>query len=192
MLILDERIGIDSMLTIDYKHLEKNICDTIHEGQVKLGYAKECVRIYYFVASLESLLGVKVADEAEMDEILKEFQRQAKEELGNIDISHQGKRFCFAVPEQGVDYIYETYKENVFLKTLIEVLAKPDCQIEDIMKVFTAQSEHVVCEKMEAEFDYVIYYKEKELDEFRYCFSIGEMGAYYHRFTEDDYKSIME
>lgn len=179
-------------MKIDYKHLEKNICDTVHEGQVKLGYVKECVRIYYFLASLENLLGVKVKDEWEMAKVLQEFHKVRDPRLGELVISHEGKRFCFTIPEQGVTYIYESYKENVFLKHLMECLSDPNCQIEDIIKVFKEQSDSVICEKTEgAEFDYVLYFEDKEIDEFRYCFSIGQMGAYYHRFTEADYQSIL-
>lgn len=179
-------------MKIDYKHLEKNICDTVHEGQVKLGYVKECVRIYYFVASLENLLGVKVKDEWEMAQVLQEFHKEQDPRLGELVISHEGKRFCFAIPEQGVTYIYESYKENVFLKHLMECLSVPNCQIEDIIKVFKEQSDSVICEKTEgAEFDYVLYFEDKAIDEFRYCFSIGQMGAYYHRFTEADYQSVL-
>ncbi len=176
---------------MDYAHLEKNICDTIHEGQVKLGYADEMVRIYYFLSSLNGLLGTNAKSVEEMDGLLESFETFVAPRLGKVLVSHEGERYCFLVSREGVSYIYETYKENKFLKQLIAVLQNPTCTIEEIKTVFTEKSEDVIVEKTpEEEFDYVIYYKDTAIDEFYYCFSIGEMGAYYHRFTKYDYQSV--
>ncbi|MDO5291905.1 MAG: DUF3877 family protein [bacterium] len=176
---------------MNYKHLEKNICDNIHEGQVKLGYADEIVRIYYFIPSLNGLLDTNAASIEEMDEILSSFPAFVSERLGNVTVSHQGERYCFMVSREGVAYIYEHYKENEFLKQLISVLQTPNCTIETIKDVFLLKSSEVVVEKtVGQEFDYVIYYKDPAIDEFYYCFSIGEMGAYYHRFIKPDYQSV--
>lgn len=177
---------------MNYAHLEKNICDTIHEGQVKLGYADEMVRIYYFLQSLNGLLDTNAATVAEMDQMLESFEEFVSPRLGEVIVSHDKERYCFLVSREGVAYIYNNYKENKFLKQLIEVLANPFCKIEQIQKVFEAKSKDVVVEKTpEEEFDYVIYFKDPKVDEFYYCFSIGEMGAYYHRFTKYDYQSVI-
>lgn len=176
---------------MDYRHLEKNICDTIHEGQVKLGFVEESVRIYYMLGSLNGLLGTQAETPEEMEAVLADFSIFVKQHLGTVEISRDGVRFCFQVSREGVRYIHETYQENLFLQQLIVVLQNPACTIEDIQAVFLEKSDDVVCEKKtDEEFDYVIYYKDPSIDEFYYCFSIGQMGAYYHRFTEYDYKSV--
>ncbi len=165
--------------------------DTIHEGQVKIGYEKSSIQIYYNLSSLEALLGILVPSVKEMDVLMKVFQTQVKGSLGAVEITRQEERYCFFVPEEGTKYIFDTYEDNTFLKDLIETLQNKDCTIETILKVFKKQSPDVVCQKtQDAEFDYVIYYRDKSIDEFIYCFNIGEMGAYYHRFTEADYASV--
>ncbi len=177
---------------MDYGHLEKNICDTIHEGQVKLGFVEESIRIYYMLSSLNGLLGCEIEHPEQMEEALKEFPAFCKERLGEVQISRQGVRFCFQVSREGVCYIHASYQENTFLQELIKVLQTPGCQIEEIKETFEKKSKDMVCEKKtDEEFDYVIYYKDPSIDEFYYCFSIGEMGAYYHRFTEYDYKTVI-
>ncbi len=178
-------------MTPNWKHLQKNIMDTIHEGQVKIGYEPSAIQIYYTLSSLEGLLGIWVPSAKEMDVLMKVFESKVDHELGAIKITRDGERFCCTVPVEGTRYIHETYEDNTFLKELISVLQNPTCSIENILSVFRKQSPDVLCQKMQdAEFDYVISYRDKSIDEFMYCFSIGEMGAYYHRFTEADYESV--
>ena len=178
-------------MTPNWKHLKKNIMDTIHEGQVKIGYDKSGIQIYYNLSSLETLLGVWVPSEKEMDVLMKVFQAKLESSLGAVEITRQDDRYCFYVPEEGTKYIFDTYKENTFLKDLIATMQNKDCSIDAILKVFKKQSPDVVCQKTpDAEFDYVIFFKDKSIDEFIYCFNFGEMGAYYHRFTEADYASV--
>ena len=43
--------------TMDYSRLEKGIMDFIQEEQVKLGYRKEKIRLYYPLSSLKHFLG---------------------------------------------------------------------------------------------------------------------------------------
>ena len=73
----------------------------------------------------------------------------------------------------------------------MEVLKESTCSIEQILEVFKKRSPNVICEKaVDEEFDYVIYYENDSFDSFRYCFSLGEMGAFYHRFSEYDYQTV--
>lgn len=165
--------------------------DTIHEGQVKIGYEESSIQIYYTLFSLETLLGIWVPSAKEMDVLMKVFQTKITSTLGPVTITRDNDRFCFFVPKEGTKYIYESYEDNTFLKDLIAVLQIPNCTIENILSVFREQSPDVICQKMtDAEFDYVISYRDKSIDEFMYCFSIGEMGAYYHRFTEADFETV--
>ncbi len=178
-------------MTPNWKHLKKNIMDTIHEGQVKIGYEKSSIQIYYNFPSLEALLGVFVPSVREMDVLMKVFQEQIESSLGPVQITREEERYCFKIPEKGTQYVFDTYGENTFLKELIAVLQDKACTIDSILSVFRKQSPDVICQKtQDAEFDYVIYYKDKSIDEFTYCFNIGEMGAYYHRFIEADYASV--
>lgn len=174
-----------------YSILEKNVIDTIHEWQVKLGYTKEMMRIYYNRDSLEHLVGMEFDTNEEAKEFLIEWRESVVGRLGKIRLSNNGQRFCIAVPVEGIEYVYKYKQGNAFLVELMEVLKKPTVTIEDVVAVFKKQSNDVIVEKADHdEFDYVVYYKDNEDDKFRYCFSFGEMGAFYHRFLEYDYSTI--
>ena len=47
--------------------LLKNMTDQVKEAQLKLGYAKETVRLYYPVDSLNTILGSNAKDDQEID-----------------------------------------------------------------------------------------------------------------------------
>ena len=51
--------------------LLKNMTDQVKEAQLKLGYAKETVRLYYPVDSLNTILGSNAKDEQEMLTLLR-------------------------------------------------------------------------------------------------------------------------
>lgn len=176
----------------DYRRLEKNLCDSIHEIQVKLGFAKESIGLYYMKPSIQQLLGVGEVEQEEFLQLLKGFVEETSSRLGKIKITGSEGRYCFQIPVEGVCFIHQSYKENIFLKTLVEVVQAPGCTIEKVLKVFSLLSPDIICETPKgAEFDYVVYAADPTIDEYRYCFSISEMGAYYHRFTKEDYETVL-
>ncbi|WP_310604740.1 DUF3877 family protein [Anaerosporobacter sp.] len=173
-----------------YQLLEKNIIDTIHEWQVKLGYTEEMIRIYYNRDSLEHLVKLPLPTVVEAKAFLIEW-RETAEHFGKIRLSNKEERFCIGIPAEGTKYIYELKKRSTFLIDLMKILKESDCTIEHVMEVFKKQSEDIICEHVEGEeFDYVIYYADETMDAFRYCFSFGEMGAFYHRFSAYDFETI--
>ena len=76
--------------------LRKSIVDAIEEGQLKLGYREETIRLYYPLSSLCTLMHQSM-DAAEMTRALATFSEQVKGELGEIEVSRKGERFCLAV-----------------------------------------------------------------------------------------------
>ena len=173
-----------------YRLLENNVIDTIHEWQVKLGYTEEMIRIYYNRDSLEHLVKLQLPTVKEAKEFLITWRESVKNHLGEVHLSNKGERFCIGIPAEGTKYVHEQKKGSTFLRDLMEGLKDPSCTIEQILEVFKKQSPNVICEKVTGEeFDYVIYYDD-DVDSFRYCFSLGEMGAFYHRFLEYDYQTI--
>ena len=58
---------------MEYEVLIKNIIDQVKEAQIKLGYARETVRLYYPVASLNLMLGTNVKSGKEMVELLNQM-----------------------------------------------------------------------------------------------------------------------
>lgn len=72
--------------------LKKSMIDAIEEGQLKLGYRDETIRLYYPLESLCALTGKKL-DAAQMMRELEAFFTEDEAELGKIEISRRGDRF---------------------------------------------------------------------------------------------------
>lgn len=177
--------------------LIKNIVDQIKEAQIKLGYVKETVRLYYPLASLNRLLGTDIKTEKEMvkelknkDSIRNNYNQESLKKLGFK--AHKTKIEISVMPEY-VEYIHKNVENPKFLEDIIKLFQdNHDCDLKDICAVFEKYSNDYVCEKMpqNAEFDYGIYFKDEKIDEYCYCVK-REMGhTIYHRFTRDDYEQI--
>jgi hypothetical protein len=176
---------------MNYANLEKVICDTIKEEQIKIGYEKETIRLYYPMSSLAHILGKEITDAQELDVILKDFVTTTDEKLGKIEITHVGERYCLIVPAVGVQYVHETYADNPFLVAFIEAVRKHDCSLNTLLEVFHSFSDHVQCDKSSNdEFDYVIYFNDNLLDNYRYCIKFEGGHTIYHRFSIEDYDNL--
>ena len=57
----------------EYQKLEQNLIDLIKEEQMKLGYQKETIRLYYPVDSLLRLLGKELSIEKLQQEQLQQL-----------------------------------------------------------------------------------------------------------------------
>jgi hypothetical protein len=175
----------------DFKTLENNIIDVIKEEQIKLGYRKETIRLYYPMDSLNSLLGADMTRN-ELMSVLDQFCHYAKEHLGEVEYSCNDKRFCIVIPEKGVAYVQEEVKDRSFLEEFIGKIREHNCSIEDILQIFYRYSSHVKCEKINnGEFDYLIYFEDGNPDSYRYCIKFEECHAIYHRFTISDYENFI-
>lgn len=175
---------------MDYTRLKKNIFDVIKEQQIKLGYRKEAVRLYYPLESLNRLLGTDL-DEDEMKSALKTFTENVKDELGTINISNENKRFCIFLPEEVSEFILTHTEQKGFLYDFIETVSKHNVTIDDITLQFKKYSDHVHFEKINnGEFDYLIYFENGEPDDYRYCLTDEGEHIIYHRFTIEDYNDI--
>lgn len=173
-----------------FEHLKKNIYDYIYEGMVKLGYDKgKSVSIFYQKGLLAWLLNT---DENSIDSLIPDFKDYVKKYLGDVKIEKGSERYKVTVPYEGVLEIAESYKDHTFLKKLVDTLGKKDCTINDIENVFKSISPDYVKEEVDnSEFQYVFYFKDKSIDEFRYCFSFDMLGKYYHRLLDYDYESVV-
>ena len=173
-----------------FEHHKKNIYDYIYEGMVKLGYDKgKSVSIFYQKGLLAWLLNT---DENSIDSLIPDFKDYVKIYLGDVKIEKGSERYKVTVPYEGVLEIAESYKDHTFLKKLVDTLGKKDCTINDIENVFKSISPDYVKEEVDnSEFQYVFYFKDKSIDEFRYCFSFDMLGKYYHRLLDYDYESVV-
>lgn len=175
---------------MDFSKLEKNVIDIIQEEQIKLGYRKETIRLYYPLPSLNRLLDTD-CDAEKMCEILGSFCNYAEARLGQIHVSHQKERFCFAIPSEGSEYIHEKTECTAFIRDFIHTVSRHGTTIEEVLQQFHKHSDHVHVEKLEnGEFDYLVYFEDGIPDNFRYCITDEGCHIIYHRFTEGDYDDL--
>lgn len=178
---------------MNYKLLEKVICDTIKEEQIKLGYERETIRLYYPMSSLVNILEEDIRDTGELDEALKGFVIAIGGKLGELKISHTGERYCIIVPPEGAAYVHEAYGDNPFLAAFIKEISQHGCKLDTLLEVFHSYSNKVVCENSPSEeFDYVIYFKDDSMDDYRYCIKFEGSHTTYHRFLQKDYELLFQ
>lgn len=172
---------------MDYSVLEKYITDFIQEQQLKIGYLKEPIRIYYFLSSLNAYTAQNLSV-SDMEAYLGGFSEYVQNRFGSLSISREGERFCLLIPKQGVEYIHKLPLHNTFLPDLLNILSCHDCKMEDILGLFFKQPYECHIEHMNGEeFDYLIYFKNHSDDNYRYCFKNESGHITYHRFAPEDY-----
>ena len=168
------------------EELKNNIIDVIKESQIKLGYEKSFVSLYYPLEVLNNLLEVQY-EACEMQEKLSE-QMQDIIELGKIEVSHRNGRFCIKVSEEGNRYVHENIADNPFLHDFLKCI-QLHCTKEDIIDVFHKHSNDVVVEDVDTdEFDFLIYFDNGKPDAYRYCVHFEGGHAIYHRFSKKEYE----
>lgn len=187
---------MEDRLTEGFLNLERNLEAMVHEGIVKLGYRRgEQISIYYDYDLLVYLLNIEEAKDNPKYDImpnLQEFLSFIQKNWGKVTIELENNRYKFILSAFAVSYVHIKNKDNTFLSDLINVISKKDCNLDEILKVFRNYSEEVVSqESTNLEFDYVVYFKDTTIDEFKYCFTFGELGKYYHRLTDYDYNNLL-
>ena len=108
--------------------------------------------------------------------------------IRQVEVTNEGERFCFHIPEEGVEYVHKQMKENEFIKELIGLLQKHDCTMEKIFDLFRSHSEKVEIHEMDnGEFDYRVSFADDPEDSYIYCFKDEGRHIIYHRFLPEDY-----
>ena len=175
---------------MNFINLEKNIIDIIQEQQLKLGYRKEIIRLYYPLLSLNRLLGTN-CDANRMQATLESFCHFTQERLGQIEVTHQKERFCLVIPAQGSEYVHENTEDNSFLRDFINTISQHNVSMEAVLQQFHKHSENVHVEQLEnTEFDYLVYFEDGVPDNYKYCITDEGCHISYHRFTVDDYNDL--
>ena len=176
--------------TLDFEALKQGLIDLVQESQIKVGYTKNAVGLYYPLDSLNHLLGAEQSAD-EMEDSLRRFCGYAKDPLGEITVTRNGELFCITISEEGAAYVHDSCGDNAFLRAFIQQIGTHPCGLDDLLAVFRQYSTHVVCQKIDnEEFDYLVYFADGRPDSYRYCIRL-EMGhAIYHRFTDKDYQAF--
>ncbi len=175
--------------------LIENMIDQIKEAQIKLGYVKETVHLYYPAASLNTLTGLHAEDAEELAGILKREPAFSKTVLGPLKFSVHKGRIEVCIPPEGSEYVQHKVENPAFLVDMIKLFSEyHSCKVADVCGVFEKYSADYVCEKMPdgMDFDYVLYFRDSRIDAYYYCIK-EEMGhTIYHRFTKEDYQELFK
>lgn len=174
--------------------LIQNIIDQIKEAQLKLGYAKETVRLYYPVESCNVLAGTDAKDAGELAALLEGNPDFANTVLGRLRFAVHEGRIEVSIPPEGTEYVHDEIPAPAFLADIIELFGSHHCcTISDVKAVFERYSRNYLCEKMPEgmDFDYALHFEEQQIDPYYYCIK-EEMGhTIYHRFTKEDYEALL-
>lgn len=171
--------------------LKKNLIDVIKESQIKIGFTKNDVALYYPLNALNNILESNFSKE-EMMEVLNKFTSYAADELGKINFSFGDERFCIKIPAEGVEYVHTKIETPMHLKEFIDYISQHKGTIEGIVDIFKKYSDNVVCKEYpdNDEFNYLVYFGNGSPDDYRYCINIEFGHITYHRFTPNDFDEL--
>ncbi len=166
--------------------LRNHIVEQIQEAMLKLGFARESIYLYYPTDSLNAILHLSCQNAEEMCEILQK-------ELPEFSYGCHDERVEVRIPQEYVEYVHQKLEVPEFLAKFISCFQEnPHMSIKQIKKIF-AEFGECVFEKMpdDADFDYVLYFKDSKTDAYYYCIRM-EMGhTIYHRFIREDYERLI-
>lgn len=170
--------------------LASNIFDVIKEEQIKLGYRKEKIGLYYPLSSLNTIFRTQM-DSIQMGVKLKEYFSKYKDIFGEVEVSFKEERFCITLPEQVSEYVHIHTEKEGFLYDFINVIAKHDADIDDVLQIFKKYSDDVYFEKISDEdFNYLLYFVSGKPDSYRYCLTEEGHHLIYHRYTKEDFEQL--
>ena len=176
------------------KSFEIMLMDMIKEQQMKLGYAKETIRLYMPETSLRAVIapGQDVSEEL-LGKAIEVFEKQVADTLGNVKFRKLDSRYCIMVSPQGSEYVHREIPDQPFLADMIGLFSRHDISIQDVKDIFEKHSTDYACVKQDGtEFDYLLYFTGRiPLDGYFYCVKFDHGHASYHRFNHHDIKSIV-
>jgi hypothetical protein len=171
--------------------LEKHICDTIKEWQLKIGYQEESMKLYYPQESLVGLLGI--TNEDSIYQALADFNQAVGERLGNIRCSNHGERFCLEIPASGCKYIATRIPDSPFLKDFLKAVTSKGVTLKDIETCFrTYEADCIVEDKTSEGLGHVFMFHDTQIDDYVYCVESDDFGITYHRFVREDYEKLLD
>lgn len=177
----------------DYSRLEKNIFDMITEQQLKLGYMREAVRLYYLDKPMARLLGLDVTSDRKL--VLNElsnFCKYEEDRMGCISYQAEEGRYCLVFSPEVSEYVHNNLEDQTFLIELIEAVASHK-KLDEVFEVFRNHSEHVHIEDVrekKMDFDYLLYFEDGIPDDMNYCITDEGCHVTYHRYMKEDYAEI--
>lgn len=168
--------------------LERNICDTIKEWELKIGYCRQDMELYYPESSLIELTGV---EKGELKEVLECFCKSVKKRLGALVIyeTREKGRYCIHVPAEGVEYVHNEIKGSPFLPCFLKIIKAHSATLTDAETIFRSFDKNIIIEKKN-EFEWAFRFSDANIDPYVYFVEQDEFGLQYHRFTKASYEAL--
>lgn len=99
------------------------------------------------------------------------------------------QRFQFTVTSKGIERILGKYENKPFLKDIIDLARTHHFSLDDVKHIFERyDSDYLMEETDNEEFQYVFSFRDKSVDEYVYCFNLND--CYYHRLLPYDYERL--
>lgn len=173
------------------EYLEKNLCDSIFEMMLKLDEIHNSSICIYYTYDLAAYL-INTDIDNLFNELAK-FKEFAGNSLGRINIeTGSDSRIGIRVFSDGIDKIMQSNPRRFFLRKLIEAIRYRDCGIDKIKEIFAEETDDFTCKEInDSEFQYVVYFNDENIDEYKYCFTFDAMGSYYHRLIDYDFDHLV-
>lgn len=174
------------------QNLLQNIWDTIKEWQIKIGYQRESMGLYYPASSIKHLLELPENTTLEgVLEALDVFLEENTDTLGKVKVTNQQDRICLQIPKEGTAYVHERVPASPFMVDFIKKITTPGCTLDEIKKVFYQYSTNIL-EKdgVHDGLGTVLYFEDETIDPYVYCLEFDEFGATYHRFGRTDFEQL--
>lgn len=173
-----------------FEEFEQNILDMIEEQQLKLGYIREAVTIYYMYPSVQKMIKEEISSfdaEKKLHPLVRDFTKK----YGEIRLrAGKGRLSVTVMPEAG-EYVHRNISDSGFLSRFIGLIKSHDTTIDDIRGLFCEYSDSVHFEKTDnGEFDYLMYFENGTPDAYRYCISDEKVHFTYHRYTKSDFEDF--
>lgn len=167
--------------------------EQIKEAQLKLGFAKEVIRLYIPAESLSRILQCQNGNGEELLAALERESWFTDTKLGTIRFSLcKDGRIEVCIPPEGAAYV-NTLPDPPFLAGLVTMFGTNHClTVEEICAYFAGFNPRYICRKMEPgmDFDYVLYFPDGQPDAWYYCIRTELGHTIYHRFTKEDYEAF--
>jgi hypothetical protein len=165
---------------MDVQELEDAVISTVQETQVKLGPVNGAVSLYL---PLDSICSHRTSNCP--DGILRDFVKNVRSRLGDVEYSIKEDRVRITVPKEGCIYVSKLPVSPVLTAMVDSIMEGKDSK-ELKASLMEISSGCVWIDVSEKEFDHVVYFK-NDIDPYIYCVK-EEMGhLIYHRFSRNDY-----
>jgi len=174
------------------QRLIKNITDQIKEAQMKLGFVRESIRLYFPWDSFMVLLGETLEEEGSgihsedklfpNDGNCSETERKKQKRrilnelngsagfgtggLGQVSFRESRGRVEVTISPEGAEYVHREISDPPFLKAVIELFGTShNPSVDDVCACFAEFSpDYVCCKIQDNDFDYALYFQDEEIE----------------------------